>query len=252
MKRIHSALILLMLAALLLTGCRSSQPAPTEAAPAPAAEAAPQPPVTEAPAQPEAPDAAALYASQLQRYHTALTEQWEEGRYFETEMSHLAAYYYEGQPLENVGYAFPDMDADGSPELIIGAIAGAQQDPAVFEIWTLAEGEPVMLVQSGSRNRYFVEQSPADGSWQITNDASNGAANSALHTYVLHQGALQVTQGVVLDALASPDAPWFLAADSDWDVSNDTPIDEATAMELMQARRDAYTVPGYTPFSQLP
>ena len=60
----------------------------------------------------------ALYAAQLDRYAAALSEQWPEGRYFENGMSELASYYYEGDARANVGVFFPDLDGDGSPEMV--------------------------------------------------------------------------------------------------------------------------------------
>lgn len=244
MKYTRILTAVLLLAALLLTGCSSAQPAaPTEA-----------PPVeTTVPAQTAAPetDWEAIYAQPLARYRTALAEQWDEGMYFENEMSHLAAYYYEGEPLDNAGYLFVDMNGDGIQELIIGAIRNAVQDPAVFEIWTLAEGVPVMLAQSASRNRYFVEYTSEDDLWLIAHSASNGATNSADHFYRLAEGRLEVVQAVVFDAQADEENPWFLAYDNDWDTTNDTPTDEATALAILESHRSAYAVLSYIPFSEL-
>ena len=54
-----------------------------------------------------------VYHEQIGRYYTALSEKWDEGKYFENEMSALPYYYYEGDPLENVGFGFVDLDNDG-------------------------------------------------------------------------------------------------------------------------------------------
>lgn len=62
------------------------------------------------------------YPEQIGRYYTALSEKREEGKYFENNMSALPYYYYEGNPLENVGFDFVDLDNDDRLELIIGAI----------------------------------------------------------------------------------------------------------------------------------
>jgi hypothetical protein len=105
------------------------------------------------------------YAEQIGRYYTALSEKWDEGKYFENGLSALPFYYYEGNPLENVGFGFVDLDNDGRLELIIGAILNAETDPAVFEIWTLVDGEPVMLAQGGSRNRYVLQYGEEDRMW---------------------------------------------------------------------------------------
>ena len=97
------------------------------------------------------------YPEQIGRYYTALSEKWDEGKYFENNLSVLPAYYYEGNPLENVDFGSVALDDDGHWELIIDAILNAEQDPSVFEIWTLVGGEPVMLAQGGSRNRYVLQ-----------------------------------------------------------------------------------------------
>ena len=182
-----------------------------------------------------------VYAEQIGRYHTALSEKWDEGKYFENNMSALPYYYYEGNPLENVGFGFVDLDNDGHWELIIGAILDAEADPAVFEIWTLVDGEPVMLAQGGSRNRYVLQYVEEDQMWYVVNEGSNGAANSATYYLMLHEGKFEVVQGVILDAIADEKNPWFLTYDLDWDVSNDEPIDAETAEAILESNRKHYT-----------
>ena len=181
------------------------------------------------------------YPEQIGRYYTALSEKWEEGKYFENCLSALPSYYYEGNPLENVGFGFVDLDNDGRWELIIGAIMNAEVDPAVFEIWTLVDGEPVMLAQGGSRNRYVLQYVEEDRMWYVVNEASNGAANSATYYLMLNEGEFEVVQGIVLDALADEENPWFLTYDLYWDVSNDQPIDEETASAILESNRKIYT-----------
>jgi hypothetical protein len=181
------------------------------------------------------------YAEQIARYHTALSEKWDEGMYFDHNMSALPYYYYEGNPLENVGFGFVDLDNDGHWELIIGAILNAENDPAVFEIWTLVDGEPVMLAQGGSRNRYALQYVEEDQMWYVVNEGSNGAANSATYYLMLNEGKFEVVQGIIFDAIADEENPWFLTYDLDWDTSNDEPIDEDTALAILESSRQQYT-----------
>ena len=188
------------------------------------------------------------YPEQIGRYHTALSEKWDEGKYFENGLSALPVYYYEGNPLENVGFGFVDLDNDGHWELIIGAILNAETDPAVFEIWTRVDGEPVMLAQGGSRNRYVLQYVEEDQMWYVVNEGSNGAANSATYYLTLNEGKLEVVQGIVLDALADEENPWFLTYDLDWDVSNDQPIDAETANAILESNRKHYTALEYFPY----
>ncbi len=189
-----------------------------------------------------------VYTEQIARYHTALFEKWDEGKYLENGLSALPYYYYEGNPLDNVGFGFVDLDNDGYWELIIGAILNADQDPAVFEIWTLVDGEPVMLVQGGSRNRYVLQYAQEDQMWYVVNEVANGAANSATYYLMLHEGKYEVVQGILFDALADEENPWFLTYDLDWDTSNDEPIDEETANAILESNRKHYVALEYFPY----
>lgn len=190
-----------------------------------------------------------VYAQQIERYYTAISQQWDENAYLDHELSPLVTRYYDGNPLDNVGFTFMDLDGDGIWELIIGAIQNAEQDPLVFEIWALKNDEPVMLVQSGSHNRYYLQYAEEDNLWSVAYEAENGAANRAVYYLQLQDGKFKVTQGVIFDALANEESPWFMTYDLDWDVSNDTPIDEDTANAIMTAGRNTYTAQEYFPYS---
>ena len=265
MKQYHITWIVIALIAALLAGCGAAEPTnpqtelpvstgvPTET-PTEAPTEIPTEAATEAPTEPGAEGTVsdyvdAAYAEQIGRYYTALSEQWEEGRYFDSEMSALPYYYYEGEPLDNVGFGYQDLDNDGSMELIIGAILNAEQDPVVFEIWTLVEGEPMMVAQSGSRNRYFLQFFEEENAWYVANEGSNSAANFGTYYLMLLDGELEVTQGIVFDAIADEANPWFMAYDLDWDASNDEPIDEDMANAILDSNRAHYTVAEYIPYS---
>ena len=188
------------------------------------------------------------YREQIARYYTALSEQWEEGKYFENGLSALPYYYYEGNPLENVGFGFVDLDNDGRWELIIGAIMNAEMDPAVFEIWTLVDDEPVMLAQGGSRNRYVLQHVEEDNMWYVVNEGSGSAFHHATYYLMLNEGKFEVVQGIVFDAMVDEENPWFMTYDLDWDVSNDQPLDEATATAILESNRKLYTALEYFPY----
>ena len=243
MKRFLMFTAVFLLTLTLVTGCSKPQtvPAATESATISAAETIPA----------ETEDhVAAVYSRQMERYYTAISQQWDEGAYWDHEMSALAAYYYEGTPLENIGFAFADLDGNGIRELLIGAILGSDRDPLVFEIWTVRNGEPAMLAQSGSHNRYYLQYAQEDDLWSVAYEAENGAANHAVYYLQLADGEFQVIQGIVFDAFASENDPWFMAYDLDWDVSNDTPIDADTADAVMTAGRSIYVALDYIPYSQ--
>ena len=190
-----------------------------------------------------------VYPQQIARYYNAISQQWDEMTYLDNDMSTLAAHYYNGKALDNVGFTFMDLDGDGIWELIIGAIMNAEKNPLVFEIWKLQDGQPVMIAQSGSHNRYYLQYAQVDNKWTVAYEAENGAANHAVYSLELVNGEFKVIQGVVFDARADEENPWFMTSDLDWDVSNDTPIDEQTANAAMEASRNIYAPTEYFPYS---
>ncbi|MBR5293623.1 MAG: hypothetical protein IKU31_02530 [Oscillospiraceae bacterium] len=267
MKKTTKFFSALMLAAAMLTACgapAATEPSTTEP---PVTETVNTTPVeTTAPVETTVPTEPApqenvsaegynpeyvreTYAEQIGRYYVALAEQWTEEQYFDAGMSGLAAYYYEGDPLANVGFGYQDLNNDGQEELIIGAILNAEQAPSVFEIWTLVDGAPVMLAQGGARNRYILQFVEEDNMWYVANEASNSAFSSGTYSLMLIDGKLEVTQGIVFDATVDENNPWYMTYDLDWDVSNDEPIDEDMANAILENDRRYYTAIEYIPYN---
>ena len=189
-----------------------------------------------------------VYAEQIGRYQTALSEKWNEDKYIENGMSEVMAAYYEGNPLENVGFGFVDLDNDGHWELIIGAIQDAEEAPVVFEIWTLVDGKPVMLVQTNARSQYLLQYVEEDNIWYIANENSSRDSCNATYFMMLNEGKLDVMQGVIYNPNADAQNPWFMTYDLDWDASNDEPIDEDMAYAILESNRNHYIALEYFPY----
>ena len=270
MKKKMTLWIAVLLIATLLAGCRpaaKTETIPTEA-PATMETEAPAEIPTETPAEvpTEAPaeepteedviyegDASSyyideVYAEQIARYHTALSEKWNEEQYLDNGMSEVPAAYYEGNPLENVGFGFVDLDNDGHWELVIGAILDAEEYPSVFEIWTLADGKPVMLAQAHARAQYDLQYVEEDNMWYVAHEGSNSIYNHGTYYLMLNEGKLEVMQGILYNAEADAENPWFMTYDMDWDASNDDPIDEDTAYAILESNRNYYTALAYFPY----
>ncbi|MGN0367134.1 MAG: hypothetical protein ACI4E5_14540 [Suilimivivens sp.] len=93
-------------------------------------------------------DAASSYNEQygevLDQYYAALTEKWDEGKLLSEGMSNLTAFCYDGNPLENLGYAYVDVNNDGYWELLIGALNGDEfTGRVIFDLYALEDGVPV-------------------------------------------------------------------------------------------------------------
>ena len=263
--------ILLMMA--MLAGCGSTAPAETPATEAPAADPvvvetkAPVEVSTEAPEEIPAEEPAedeedivyegdassyyidAAYSEQIGRYYPALVEKWNEDQYNENGMCEVLAAYYDGNPLENVGFGFVDLDNDGHWELVIGAIQGAEDSPAVFEIWTLVDGKPVMLAQANARCQYSLVYAEEDNMWYVANERSSGSVHChGTYYMMLTEGKFEVMQGVIYNADADDQNPWFLTYDTDWDASNDEPIDEDMAYAIRESHQQYYVALEYFPY----
>ena len=189
-----------------------------------------------------------VYAEQIARYHTALSEKWNEEQYLANGMSEVLAAYYEGNPLENVGFGFVDLDNDGHWELVIGAILEAEEYPSVFEIWTLVDEKPVMLAQAHARTQYDLQYVEEDNMWYVATECSSSIFCHGTYYLMLNEGEFEVTQGILYNAEADAENPWFMTYDMDWDASNDDPIDEDTAYAILESNRSHYTALEYFPY----
>ena len=193
-----------------------------------------------------------VYAEQIGRYYTALTEKWDEEECAANGVSEVIPAYYGGNPLENVGFGFVDLDNDGRWELIIGAIQDAEDCPAVFEIWTLVDDQPVMLAQASARIQYTLQYLEEDLAWYVVNERpdEDETSISCRGTYylMLIEGKFEVVQGIIFNSAADKQNPWFMTYDLDWDVSNDEPIDEDMAYAILEANRNSYIALEYFPY----
>lgn len=100
----------------------------------------------------EALDSSA-YDQILSAYRTALEENWSGQQLVDGGLNFMIL---DVLP-EAIGYAVADLDANGTPELVIGTISGDEfYGKLVFDLYTLNDsGEPVQVFGSIHRNRYY-------------------------------------------------------------------------------------------------
>lgn len=109
------------------------------------------PEVTETPTVEEA------YAVVIGVYYTAIEQQWDSAALMENDLNYMIEGCYGENPLENIGYAITDIDSDGTPELLIGALAGDDfYGSMIFALYTLDHnGIHQLVFDSSERNRYY-------------------------------------------------------------------------------------------------
>lgn len=172
---------------------------------------------------------AEAYASVLEHYHQALTENWSMAQYAEAGLSYMATYCAD---KSSVFFSFYDLDADGDRELLIGsAVNDEVVDRQVFEAYDLIDGTPRQLFCGFERIRYYL--CDVDGEYWIVREGSGGAAISYWH-YARYDGnGLVLQDGIIFNADSSPDAPWFRT--EDWEGETCVSIDAETAEEIIAA-----------------
>lgn len=179
-----------------------------------------------------------LYGGIIGNYYFAMKEEWGAEELLRDEMSLLCMDYYGENGMDQVGYGFLDLDGDGEWELVIGS------EKLIFDAYTYKEGVISQIFCGEARNRYYISEDEAAG-YLIANEGSAGAMNSAW-IYSRYDGTkLQTVQSVLYDANADSENPWFMGTDDDWDVSNDTPVDEKLAKDIIDSYTNCYIQPEY-------
>lgn len=106
------------------------------------------------------------------------------------------------------GYAFLDIDQDGTPELLLGPASSTSDwsNGLIYDLYTYHNGAVVKVLESAERNRYYLLDSG-----QFRNEWSNGASDSGEDYYVLEKGttALKPVQGSSSSAKRSIDFTSF-------------------------------------------
>ena len=157
--------------------------------------------------------------------------------------------------VDHFGYQFWDLDRDGSPELIIGAIypeeetagdepgLGLYQHNLIVDLYTLVDGAPQYVVNSGDRYRYSLT---SDG--QIYYEGSGGAAYTDVATYILRGGALEMVNGI-----SSEENAWYNMEDGfNPEHEGYNPIPEEEFLWLFDQFYDLYRYERFAPLQLRP
>ncbi len=145
-----------------------------------------KPSETAEPEKQEAVDLQALYAPVLDKVCLYLKNHSEnsEATDVPSGLIEVAMWMSPDELLQSIGYQMKDLNADGTPELLIGQInePGASMDgkTMLFGGYALVDGKPAQFLDGWGRNRYALME---DG--RIFNSGSSGAAYSAFGSYHL-------------------------------------------------------------------
>ncbi len=179
-------------------------------------------------------DFAAAYASVIENYRKA----YEGGiptaeKAMQLGVSEWCAY------SSAAGYAFKDLDKDGTPELIVAATGDSDGNQIVFEIDTLKGGAVAQLCLSSARDRYYLRTDN-----KVLNEGSNGAAYTTYCLLQLSDGGFAPLVELRSDVDGNGQGYWHY---TEYHVSNDEQtLDYDKGWELAESYQTSLFLPPLT------
>lgn len=175
----------------------------------------------ETPEHPRDDDSLEYYALILEKYRTALREEWDLSQCGENDISLMVSHFVESP--DRLCAFFLDLDENGVQELMI------TDGMMIYDLYTLENKQPVHLLTGWERNSY---QFCMDN--YIANHGSGGAALSLYNYYRMENGKLVLQESILFDAAEDPEHPWFRNNDGQ---TPGEPLTQEQAEECMNSYR---------------
>lgn len=155
-----------------------------------------------------------LYKDIINKHITAIKEKWDSMKLEKENLSYMynVIALSNKNVLDNIGYAYYDVNKDGIDELFIGEIADGDWKGVVYDIYTMVNREPKHVISGGSRNRYYV----CDDSF-ICNEYSASAFESGTRVYALLENSTELFPQVSFkyDEYENKKQPYFISYGSE-------------------------------------
>ena len=105
------------------------------------------------------------YQEVLNKYHAVIRDQWPAERLMDLGAVSMAEYYGDA-PLDNIGFVLMDLNGDKVDELVIGAVAQAeQQGNEIFCIYSDPQN-PSYVINGVEGKLYYLHSGEADGTYE--------------------------------------------------------------------------------------
>lgn len=148
---------------------------------------------------------------------------------------YLFPQYLSDYSLNEIGFAFIDLNCDGTLELVIAPMDLTDKGE-FYDLYTVSNGKVIHTASAGERDRFYLAE---DGS--INNHGSGSAVSNSTDNKYLDpkDGQLKVNQAVIYDQYIDRENPWFHATGEyynyeDYDYYYDAlkPVSEAEATQI--------------------
>ena len=146
------------------------------------------------------------YQELLNKYYAVIRDQWPADRLMDLGAVSMAEYYGEA-PLDNIGFVLMDLNGDKVDELVIGAVAQAeQQGNEIFCIYSDPKN-PSYVINGVEGKLYYLHSGEADGTYEaeIVGHHSAWVIETAerenTFDFNLKEGAMDPTGRMTLDLI---------------------------------------------------
>lgn len=183
-----------------------------------------------------------LYGDVLAKYVQAVNEGWDANKLEDEEMS--PEFYYMGSSgggLDNIGFAYDDVNCDGIDELFIGDMAD-DDSTTVYDVYTMVDRKPAHVISGTARDRYYDYENDF-----LANEWSGGAGSSGFDVYALMANSTELVFqfGYKYDEYEDEQKPWFKTYDQDtYESITEEEFNEGFAMSEKYVKLD------YSPLSE--
>lgn len=184
-----------------------------------------------------------IYQDVLERYVTAMEEDWDGEMLRLADMS--ALYATKSDAEEDVGYCFYDVDGNGNPELLIGDVSpSSHYTGMIYDMYTLVEGSVFPVLSGRDNHRYFLCE---DNEIELISSDGTDYRYNLYYEFDGATGKLQPREAIIYDTAFDEEKPWFYTSGS-LERSEYTMTTEREAKEIT----DSYVHKGFevTPFSK--
>lgn len=192
----------------------------------------------------------AVYAPILDNYAKVLCGDAEPDEMMENGLNILCLYAGEEEgpaTANDVGYCLLDLDGNGVKELVIGSCnANSWVSLVMFEVYTVENGQPVLVCESWER---CLRTLSSEG--YIVSDGSSGAAETTVERSRIGADGktLEFVDSVVYDEEMNAQNPWFHVVMGQQGTPEYIPVTEAEAKAMLDTFGTVSTELLYTPFA---
>lgn len=151
---------------------------------------------------------------------------------------YIFPHYLSDYALNEIGFAFIDLNYDGTLELIIAPMDLTAKGE-FYDLYTVSNGKVIHSASAGERDRFFLA---VNGS--INNHASGGAVTNVTSNKYLDpkDGQLKINQAVIYDEYIDQESPWFHSTEEyynnkvyDYYYDSLKPVSEEEAIHIKDA-----------------